>query len=567
MKQPLCNITLSLVCLIAFISPLSAAVLSNLSYSQRLGTKLVDIKYDLSLANGEAANIELFFSFDDGKTFPIPCSSLSGDAGPYVLPGRDKKVTWDAGKDWNHKYTSNGKIRIRSSVAEKIDAIPFKVVSVPFNSSNIELSPSWGINQEYTSSRSRDVRSLNDAPTKPPVNFHVDRYEVTNHQWNLVSEWARGNGYDLESIKFKYGEENFPCVNIPIHEVVKWLNARSEMEGMTPVYYVDPVEWGFDENGDGKFSLGTDSLYPSHNLMIAMENGNFDWSLVANPGHSLDHQAIKWDPNQNGRWDQGEPFIDHNRDAKFQPLEFADFNKNNKRDKGLSIVYRTGNISTWFNGFVPPIPHGCYDYWNLFLHTKESANGYRLPNANWLNNEFYFLAMGGRPEQGIFQTFIDYFEIGSIDPTTGEWIQPMKTGVKYVEEWPWGNESPNQKSDIGDYAVTPFGSNPASGIQSVGRRKPNGYQLHDMIGNAEELTMEWSIEPSWDEFGTSRKEGKTTAFGTVGGSWNQIPYDSSFSDGYVTELTFTPSRVLATFNRKEGSSAPEVGFRAIRAEF
>ena len=108
MKHPLCNITLSLVCLIAFISPLSAAVLSNLSYSQRLGTKLVDIKYDLSLANGEAANIELFFSFDDGKTFPVPCSSLSGDAGPYVLPGRDKRVTWDAGKDWNHKYTSKG---------------------------------------------------------------------------------------------------------------------------------------------------------------------------------------------------------------------------------------------------------------------------------------------------------------------------------------------------------------------------------------------------------------------------------------------------------------------------
>ena len=52
-----------------FASSLWGQTLRNLSYSQRSGTKLIDIQYDLVLASGSAAKIDFFFSFDNGKTY------------------------------------------------------------------------------------------------------------------------------------------------------------------------------------------------------------------------------------------------------------------------------------------------------------------------------------------------------------------------------------------------------------------------------------------------------------------------------------------------------------------
>jgi hypothetical protein len=50
----------------------------------------------------------------------------------------------------------------------------------------------------------------------------------------------------------------YPRTNVAIKEVIKWLNALSEMNNLTPCYYVDPLEPRFDDNGDGKFSAGPD---------------------------------------------------------------------------------------------------------------------------------------------------------------------------------------------------------------------------------------------------------------------------------------------------------------------
>ena len=77
---------------LAWVTVLSAQTLRNLSYSQRPGTKLIDIQYDLVLGSGSSAQIDFFFSFDNGQTYPIPCVSLAGDAGPFVVGGNKKKV-------------------------------------------------------------------------------------------------------------------------------------------------------------------------------------------------------------------------------------------------------------------------------------------------------------------------------------------------------------------------------------------------------------------------------------------------------------------------------------------
>jgi formylglycine-generating enzyme required for sulfatase activity len=569
---------------LAWVSVLSAQTLRNLSYSQRPGTKLIDIQYDLVVGSGSSAQIDFFFSFDNGQTYPIPCVSLAGDAGPFVVGGNDKKVVWDAGKDWNQNFTSTGKIKVRSTLAEKAEAIDFDVATIPFRASGVEESPSWFIKDSFTHPLSVAGARLNGVTLKVPKKFSADKYEVTNYQWNKVVEWAQTRGYDLQLVPYLPGEENLPRTNIRMAEVVKWLNARSEMEGLTPVFYVDPIEQGFDMNGDGRLSAGPDSNYLTWEEEMDLWSPSFDWTLIANhdQGMMQNQGWIDWDPNMNGQWDSGEPFVDRNRDGKFQPQEFEDFNGNGKRDKGQSIVCRTGDISSWYAdyGRSAASPNMMFG-WHLFMHAKHSANGYMLPDArrwNCGNDLFRYLAMGGRTEQGSYQTWEDWNQPGTHDPLTGEWIQPMKTGIRYVEEWPWGQDSPIDKPDVGDYAVVPYGPNPATDIQSVGGRKPNGYGLHDMIGNVAELTMEWYSYPTYgdphmDYTDMMGMGGNHSTCHAVGGSFMGLPSDMGFMGPMdpwgapFIEEPISPQSVMGQGTEFPDGGSPEVGFRAIRIHF
>jgi hypothetical protein len=73
------------------------------------------------------------------------------------------------------------------------------------------------------------------------VAFQLGKYEVTWNEWREVQSWAVLNGYtDLDGIG-DGGGENGPVVNVSWYDVVKWCNAKSEMEGLIPVYRIDSV--------------------------------------------------------------------------------------------------------------------------------------------------------------------------------------------------------------------------------------------------------------------------------------------------------------------------------------
>ena len=74
--------------------------------------------------------------------------------------------------------------------------------------------------------------------------FQIGRCEVTWGEWKEVRDWAVNNnkGYDLAGVggTYPYGSaDNFPVVNVIWYDAVKWCNARSEKEGLTPVYTKD----------------------------------------------------------------------------------------------------------------------------------------------------------------------------------------------------------------------------------------------------------------------------------------------------------------------------------------
>ena len=68
--------------------------------------------------------------------------------------------------------------------------------------------------------------------------FHIGKYEVTQTEWQQVRTWAASRGYsDLPTGGGASG--NIPVSMVSWYDVVKWCNAKSEMEGLPPVYTVN----------------------------------------------------------------------------------------------------------------------------------------------------------------------------------------------------------------------------------------------------------------------------------------------------------------------------------------
>jgi sulfatase modifying factor 1 len=67
--------------------------------------------------------------------------------------------------------------------------------------------------------------------------FYMDKYEVTKALWSEVRAWGLTNGYT--DLPVGFGETpNHPVTMISWYSAVKWCNARSQKEGLTPCYTV-----------------------------------------------------------------------------------------------------------------------------------------------------------------------------------------------------------------------------------------------------------------------------------------------------------------------------------------
>ncbi|MCX6918349.1 MAG: SUMF1/EgtB/PvdO family nonheme iron enzyme [Verrucomicrobia bacterium] len=207
----------SLLLLLLLPSLLSAAapVVSNVRAAQRAGTKLIDVTYDLS--DSDSATVFVSIQIYDSST-PLPAFSLSGDVGSGVTPGFNKKITWNAGQDWNRRYTTYGSARI---IADDLTTV------VP-NSTLAYVPAGFPPNG-------------NGSPGSALVftsGFYMDKTEISKGTWDAVKAWALANGYTFDNPGVGTAS-NHPVVGVSWYDVVKWCNARSEMEGLAPVYFTD----------------------------------------------------------------------------------------------------------------------------------------------------------------------------------------------------------------------------------------------------------------------------------------------------------------------------------------
>jgi formylglycine-generating enzyme required for sulfatase activity len=83
--------------------------------------------------------------------------------------------------------------------------------------------------------------------------FWIDRYETTYALWKEVYDWAVAHGYEFDNAgqngSTRQGD-HLPVTMVSWYDTVKWLNARSEKAGRTPVYYADEAHTAVYRKGN-----------------------------------------------------------------------------------------------------------------------------------------------------------------------------------------------------------------------------------------------------------------------------------------------------------------------------
>ncbi len=204
--------TIALVSLLPLIALGGAPEVSNIRASQRAGTKLIDVYYDVTDPENDPVTVAI--QLYDGTT-ALPSYSVTGDVGAGVTVGADKHIVWNAGQDWNRRYTTQGKARI---IVDDMPITPPNAVMsfVPGGFGK----PTGSTYEIYTSG------------------FFMDKLEVSKQLWDEVRTWALANGYQFDNAGTAYAASH-PVNGISWYDAVKWCNARSEKEGITPVYYTN----------------------------------------------------------------------------------------------------------------------------------------------------------------------------------------------------------------------------------------------------------------------------------------------------------------------------------------
>jgi formylglycine-generating enzyme required for sulfatase activity len=204
--------------LIPLIAVAADPEVSRVTAVQVPGGGLVEVSYDVT-AGGPLVDVYVRVSRDGGRTFVIPKGGLTGDVGKGIAAGVGKRVRWNVAADWAGLSTDLAVVEIAAGSPEDQD-----LAFIPGGSFTI------------------GVTSGDTDPLAPPSQVNLNNYmfgrrEVTKSQWDAVRTWALTHGY-TDLTQGAGNGASYPVSYLSWHHAVKWCNARSEKEGLTPCYSV-----------------------------------------------------------------------------------------------------------------------------------------------------------------------------------------------------------------------------------------------------------------------------------------------------------------------------------------
>lgn len=335
---------------------------SNVTAMQRAGTKEVEIRYKLVVHGGGRAHVTVTASRDNGSSYEeVPLTQLSGDFGPYQLGAfgprelvlkNNKTIIWDLeGSNWDQAVFSQVKVRVTATS-----------VSVPAEMVLVE----GGILETES--------SFDDLYGTVLESFYLSATETRWDDWQSVRTWAAVNGYDIGSIGSGCADDH-PVHDLNWYDVVKWCNAKSEMEGLTPVYtvesgiyrsgHIDDVTMSTTANGY-RLPMEAEWVYAARGGNLAIQyvyneyaGGNDPTEVAWYDRHSVGVECEIW--GENGTWPVGQ-----------------------KLPNELELYDMSGNVWEW-----------CWDSYIMFdrIHRRSRGGGFDFTySGSRIANRTFFYA-------------------------------------------------------------------------------------------------------------------------------------------------------------------------------
>ena len=197
------------------------------------GTRLISLSGDLAFGNGTVnAAIQRSFTIANTGTMNLTVNGISYPAGfsgnwtGTIAPGGSQSVSVTFTPTAVQNYGGNLSVASNATGGSGLLAL-----SGTGRAAGSMVTVAGGTLPQSSGLAGQTVAT-----------FQIGKYEVTWGEWKEVRAWAVVNGYsDLAGVEGTYPDgaaDNFPVGNVTWYDVVKWCNARSEKEGLTPVYLV-----------------------------------------------------------------------------------------------------------------------------------------------------------------------------------------------------------------------------------------------------------------------------------------------------------------------------------------
>jgi len=244
------------------------------------------------------------------------------------------------------------------------------------------------------------------SPAERPVHtvnisaFYIDTHEVTKPKWDEVAEWAVNNGYDInpDSASVQTSESDHPVHSVNWFKCIKWCNARSEKEGLKPVYYADVEKTVVMRTGNPTLSNDhVDWAADGYRLPTEAEwekaarggavGKRFPWSDTTNINHSLANYISRAEDSFDNSQTRGHhPGVQTANPPGSNPVGFFEAN-------GYGLYDVAGNMWEW-----------CWDRYSPDYYANSPAenprgpvegSGRSLRGGSW-DRAGYFCRVSGR---------------------------------------------------------------------------------------------------------------------------------------------------------------------------